>query len=639
MSLKRYFVPATAVVAMLGIMPAAQAVLVNPGFAAEEAFNEFNTPASWMLRDQESRALISRAAFAYSGSNVFRFEALERGFGANKLEQCVEIPSGSDFDFGVQLRTPMPDENLGLRMNIEFYRSEDDCLDREDRASIGNDDFDFDLDIPANVWTEFRTGTYESSDLSSEGNLRWARISLRVRDRSDDGNPADPPRIVYLDHVTDQQGELVENGDFSIVEFPDMIEFEQDSGPVGWTMRDVEDGAVITSRDFARIGSQVFRFSQLTDAFGDNKLEQCVALPSGTESVQFGSWVRTPQPSEQLGVRLNMDFYPELEDCLFRENRIQRTDSDVFLGPDDLDANSWKHIQTTSVAVDELPASAGYVRVRISARDSSGANTALYFDEITSSLKNPQLTGAWFDSTSPGQGFNLQQTPVGLAGFFYGYQGGEPLWLQLGLHNSPIVFGEAVDMPVYAPGGGVFGQPDDPTNPPAWGRLVTVFESCTRATAILSGQGVSQSFDLELLAGIDGLALPDCVQAIDSEQNVELTAAWFDPATSGQGWNFLYTASGLTGYFYGYDAAGLPLWLVSDAAQVTLGEPVELNLFFGQGGSFTEPVLPENLELWGSAGLIFEDCRNAQLSLSGVDGEQDQAITVLVPTQGLETCD
>ena len=629
--------PALTAAAGLALAPSAFAVLVNPGFAPEAAFDEANPPPAWLLRDQESRALISQVGFAHTGSHVFRFEELQRGFGPNKLEQCVPRPSGVDFDFGVKVRTAMPDENLALRLNIEFYRNLDDCLDREDRASIGNDDFDFDLDIAPNVWTEFRSDTYDSSDL---GNMQWARISIRARDRSDDDDPADPPRIIYFDHVTGPNGELVDNGDFAEVDFPALVEFDEDSGPIGYTMRDVEQGAVVESRDFARSNGRVFRFNQLTDAFGANKLEQCVALPSGTDTVQFGTWVRTPAPSEELGVRLNMDFYPGLEDCLFRENRIQRTDSDVFLGPEQIEADTWQRIQTTSVSVGELPSTAGYVRIRISARDTSGANTPLFFDDVGTNLANPQLTGAWFDEQTPGQGFNLQLTTVGLFGYYYGYDAGEQLWLQLGIHDGPIVFGQPIDVPVFAPSGGTFGQPDDPTAPPVWGRMITTFESCTSATATLSGfDGMSQTFDLDLLATVDGLQIPDCTDLAPSTAPVQLTAAWFDPATVGQGWNFLYAPNGLFGYFYGYDAAGTPLWLATGNVPVTLGEPVTLDLFYGQGGSFTEPVPPTGLETWGSAEITFsEDCRNAEVSLSGVDGEQTQSITVLVLTEGLTDC-
>ncbi|TVR92833.1 MAG: hypothetical protein EA418_12755 [Wenzhouxiangellaceae bacterium] len=630
--------PTLSLAAGLAIAPGAYAVLVNPGFSPEAVFTEASPPTAWDLRDQESRALISQVGFAHTGSNVFRFEVLERGFGPNKLEQCVFRPSGTDFDFGVMLRSPMPDEGLALRLNIEFYGNRDNCQEREDRFSIGNDDFDFDLDIAANVWTEFRSGSYDSSDLASAGNPQWARISIRVRDRSDDGNPGDPPRIVYLDHVTGPNGELVENGDFSVVEFPGLVEFDEDSGPIGYTMRDLEDGAVVETRDFARSNGRVFRFNQLTDAFGDNKLEQCVALPSGTNSVQFGTWVRTPQPSEELGVRLNMDFYPGLEDCLFRNNRIQRTDSDVFLVPEQYQANTWERIQTTSVPVSELPTTAGYVRIRVSARDTSGANTPLFFDDIGTNLVNPQLTGAWFDPATAGQGFNLQSTTVGLFGYYYGYDNGDQLWLQLGIHDGPIVFGQPIDVPVFGPSGGTFGQPDDPTAPPVWGRMVTTFESCTSATATLTGPGISQSFDLGLLATIDGLQIPDCTDFAGSDQPVQLTAAWFDPATSGQGWNFLYAPNGLFGYFYGYTATGEPLWLATGNVPVTLGEPVTLDLFYGQGGTFTAPVAPEALETWGTAEVTFSDCRNAELTISGVDGVQDQSITVLVLTEGLTDC-
>lgn len=623
--------------ALLAAAPAAQAVLVNPGFSPEAAFTEANPPAAWSLRDLEDRALVSPADFAFSGGNVFRFEVLQRGFGANKLEQCVPRASGEDFDFGAWLRSPHPAEGLAARFNIEFYRSEADCLEREDRLSIGNDDFDVDLDMPANVWAPFRSGSYDGSDLNS-ANAQWARISLRIRDRSDDGNPSDPPRIVYIDHLTGPDGELLTNGDFSLVEFPALVEFDEDSGPLGWTMRDVEEGAVVEARSFARSQGRVFRFNQLTDNFGANKLEQCLAIPSGSESVQLSTWVRTPAPSDDLGVRLNMDFYPGLEDCLFRENRLQRTDSDIFLNPDNFAADEWARIQTTAVGLADLPANAGFVRLRISARDSSGANTPLFFDDVATNLSNPNLTGPWFDPATRGQGFNLQTAPNGLFGFFYGYQDGQPLWLYVDVYSGPIVYGETIDMALLIGTGGTFGQPNVPGLRP-WGRLQVRFDSCTQAEMTLIGDELSQTLDANLGGIVNGLQLPDCRVIEPTGAETGVSGAWLDPSSVGQGYNFLATPFGLLVYFYGYTADGEQLWVLSDVQPFSLNEPLRLELLGARDGQFDAPVPPAELTTWGHLDITFESCTQATARLEGLDGTDDQSLIMFAPIAGLPGCD
>lgn len=622
--------------ALLAVAPAAMAVLLNPSFTPEAAFTEANPPQGWSLRDQEDRALISAADFAFSGGNVFRFEVLQRGFGANKLEQCVARPTGEDFDFGAWMRSPHPADGLAARFNIEFYRTEADCLEREERLSIGNDDFDVDLDMPANVWTAFRSGSYDGSDLNS-ANAQWARVSLRLRDRTDDGDPADPPRIVYIDHLTGPNGALLSNGNFSQVDFPALIEFDEDSGPLGWTMRDLENGAVVEARDFARSQGRVFRFNQLTENFGANKLEQCLAIPTGSESVQFSTWVRTPAPREELGVRLNMDFYPGLEDCLFRENRLQRSDSDIFLNPENFPADEWARIQTTAVGLADLPNNAGFVRLRISARDTSGDNTPLFFDEASTTLSNPNLTGPWFDPATSGQGFNLQLAPNGLFGFFYGYDNGQPLWLNVDVYSGPIVFGEVIDLGLLSGTGGTFGNPATP-NPMPWGRLQVQFTSCTTAEMVMVGEAGTQTFNAQIAGVLDGLDLDDCRSLESSNQPVAISGAWLDLDTVGQGWNFLVTPSGLFGYFYGYAADGEQLWLVSDVQPVALGEPVTLNLLAARGGQFDQPVAPESLESWGTAEITFASCSGAELNLDGLDGEQLQSIQILAPVEGIPGC-
>lgn len=268
----------------LGLSTGALALATNPGFWPEAVFDEANPPAGWDLRDQEARALVSRVDFAYSGQHVFRFEQLDSGFGANKLEQCVELIPGEDFDFGIMVRSPVPSEQMAVRLNVEFYANQGDCQSRSDRnAQIGNDDFDHALDLPANAWRAYGSGVYSADSLLDAGAPGFARISFRLRDRSgEEGQPAERRRQVYLDAPWANGAVALANPSFDLVDYPEDIRFEQDSGLLGWDLRDVAGGAWLSQVDFARSNGTVFWFDQLERGFGDNKLEQCVALPTGT---------------------------------------------------------------------------------------------------------------------------------------------------------------------------------------------------------------------------------------------------------------------------------------------------------------------------------------------------------------------
>ena len=622
----------------------ALAFVINNAFQAEQAFDEASPPEGWFLRDQEDRALISSASFALAGDNVFRFERLRRGFGANKLEQCVPVNTANPFQFGVWVRTATPHEDLSLRLNIEFYSAKGNCEERLLRNDqVGNDDFDFGLDIQPNVWTEFASEPYSPGDFAGQ-NITWARISIRVRDRTDEGDPSDPPRIVYLDGVWASGGDVVVNHDFALVDFPDQLDFDEDSGPIGWTMRDVLSGATVEVTDFARRGNRVFYFNELSEAFGDNKLEQCIALPSGSAGVRFSTWVHTPQPDPGLGVRLNMDFYPGLNECLDRDERIQRTDTDVFITPDSFAPDTWQRIETTTVDVTELPSTATHVRIRISARDQSNdglpGGLVLYFDDVATNLVNPQITGGWYDPATDGQGFNFQTSPVGLFGYYYGYGAGERLWLVTVPVQAPIVFGQPIELTVLGPQGGVFGDPIDPgqADPFFWGRLILQFDSCSSGQAVLEGEDGVQAFDLALLSGVAGLN-DGCTGPVVTDAPVDLTGAWYDPSTAGEGWNLLYTPGGLFGYFYGYSADGEPLWLGSNIQPVTLGEPTTLTLVTGEGGDFTAPIPPSGLIPWGELEVNFSNCNTATAEVTGVDGSQTLNLFKLAPAQGLPGCE
>ena len=76
-------------------------------------------------------------------------------------------------------------------------------------------------------------------------------------------------------------------------------------------------------------------------------------------------------------------------------------------------------------------------------------------------------SGTWFEPATDGQGFNLQLTPVGLFGYFYGYseaaQGeltGSPQWLISSLLPGSITLGESYEIAMLNANNGTFTSPN-----------------------------------------------------------------------------------------------------------------------------------------------------------------------------------
>ncbi len=259
----------------------------------------------------------------------------------------------------------------------------------------------------------------------------------------------------------------------------------------------------------------------------------------------------------------------------------------------------------------------------------------------TAGDSSPQVTGLWYDPAKPGQGFNLQLVNGGLFGYYYGYDDGKPLWLITDLHSGPVVFGESIVVDTGMPQEGVFGDPVPPDQGGValWGTLTLRFDSCLRAYARLDGLSGTQEFDLWLLIGLDGFDTADCTVAGEPRPLVDATGAWFDPATPGQGWNFVQTHLGLIGYFYGFDEGGDPLWLFMERfLDIQFGVAQSVDLFRGHGGTFSVPVPPEEMKRWGMVELELTNCRSGIARISGEDGEQEQQLEMLVTVPGLPEC-
>lgn len=117
-----------------------------------------------------------------------------------------------------------------------------------------------------------------------------------------------------------------------------------------------------------------------------------------------------------------------------------------------------------------------------------------------------------------------------------------------------------------------------------------------------------------------------------------LTGLWYDPAYSGSGFNILASGAGLLVTYYGWDANGGRLWLISETGPqtITLGTTITLSMIRGNGGTFPHPA--RNPTTWGTLSLKFTSCSAATATLNGTDGQQNQNLVLLAGVGGTYAC-
>ena len=117
------------------------------------------------------------------------------------------------------------------------------------------------------------------------------------------------------------------------------------------------------------------------------------------------------------------------------------------------------------------------------------------------------LTGSWFDSDTPGQGFSVHKVDddTGII-YYYGFDNrGESLWL-IGVWDGAVSFGEVMTVQMNeVSGGGFLFFTEDQIVQSEWGILRIRFDHCTAGWAELVGADGFQEFELSLLAGSAGL--------------------------------------------------------------------------------------------------------------------------------------
>lgn len=104
------------------------------------------------------------------------------------------------------------------------------------------------------------------------------------------------------------------------------------------------------------------------------------------------------------------------------------------------------------------------------------------------------------------------------------------------------------------------------------------------------------------------------------EDALELNGLWYDPATAGEGFSVTQGRQGTVAYFFGYDAFGERLWLMSEVIRTHLyaGVSVSVDMYLGQGGTFALPG--SAVSRWGTMTITAESCQSARFELDGIDG-------------------
>ena len=264
------------------------------------------------------------------------------------------------------------------------------------------------------------------------------------------------------------------------------------------------------------------------------------------------------------------------------------------------------------------------------------------------------MTGSWYSPASAGEGFMLHvvrehdPSPIqGHAGFsvgyFYGYdEQGQRFWL-LGIHEGDMQWDVPIEFKAILATGGVFeGFDTTAIEEIEWGSFSFTPGSCTAGTISMTGEWSNQPGIYEKtleVVRLGDVAGDYCAQQTPSVMSDSITGSWYDPATSGQGFSIHKITEQMGAvYFYGFDNAGAPLWLLGVwNSPLLAGETVEFEMHRFTGGTFTE-VNPGEIvgEPWGTMSLRMDDCGVAYAEMDGLDGKQIFFMQQLAGSLGLE---
>lgn len=196
----------------LAMQSVCAAGLVNSDFGeAAGSWQDGAGPPGWSLNlgNDEQLGVVETLASSPTGGNAFRFSSVGRGFGDSRLEQCVTLSEITALRLSVLVMTDEPHPELSMRLRMDFYQ---DSLCDQDSANADLEQVQTDISLssdrlPDGQWTWLESETRLGSELGAD--VASARISIRQRDRSDGGDPRNPPRTVWIDSAIIDAGDVV----------------------------------------------------------------------------------------------------------------------------------------------------------------------------------------------------------------------------------------------------------------------------------------------------------------------------------------------------------------------------------------------------------------------------------------------
>ena len=268
------------------------------------------------------------------------------------------------------------------------------------------------------------------------------------------------------------------------------------------------------------------------------------------------------------------------------------------------------------------------------------ATCTIAFDDVSSSFRiNAGHSGAWFNPETAGQGLLLDVEPserfMFIAWFSYTDDASDHPFEQRWLTAQGSYSGNSATLVLSETLGGKFDDPQAVTTTPI-GQLTVSFNDCNQGQATYSIDSEELQGQFPLTRAIPGSG--DTCQQLDMNStravdiNAGMDGAWFDPATSGQGYlidsypntddgNFMFVAW----FTYGDDTASGQRWLTAQGGFE--GSVAELVISETTNGSFDDPRPPTTLPV-GTMNIDFSDCSNALLSYSLPDDEAEGEVAI-----------
>ncbi|MEM9533895.1 MAG: DNRLRE domain-containing protein [Pseudomonadota bacterium] len=138
-------------------------------------------------------------------------------------------------------------------------------------------------------------------------------------------------------------------------------------------------------------------------------------------------------------------------------------------------------------------------------------------------------------------------------------------------------------------------------------------------------------------------------EGTSGETALTVSGLWFDADLPGDGFNViespattakgaLATSNNITIFYFGYDADGDRLWLVSETipGPFIQNQPITFNMLQGgTSGNFQTPPPGTELAAWGTLVVTLADCVSGSFVLDGLDGSKTFAASQLTAVDGI----